>query len=266
MSSKIPRPKFITLDAYNTIYKPITKLSEQYNKITSSYSSSLQIPEDEFLKKFGKSFKTINSKYPNYGKATNLSIRQFWREILHHLYEPYNINAKLSDTEFNQMCDLIITHFETDKAYCVFPDVVPFLKQCQSKGIVTCIASNADSRVTKLIVDVFQLGKFFKNTIFLSYNLGVSKPDTKFFELIFENLEVTQGCKIDKLDVWHVGDEYDKDVVGALGFGLGGILIDREFETKYLQESDNVKIKQLESRLFVVNSLLDLIELFDLKE
>lgn len=78
-----------------------------------------------------------------------------------------------------------------------------------------------------------QKGDFDIDFTVLSYDVGAEKPDKRIFtaaeEMLGGLLEAEQQS-ID-LDQWskvYVGDEYDKDVVGATDAGWRAILVDRE--------------------------------------
>ena len=66
----------------------------------------------------------------------------------------------------------------------------------------------------------------------MSYDVGHEKPDRRIFEAAEEMLEVSmRGAADEALHIgdWrrvYVGDEYDKDVVGAVGAGWNAVLID----------------------------------------
>lgn len=72
----------------------------------------------------------------------------------------------------------------------------------------------------------------------LSYDVGVEKPDRRIFEAAEGMLPLvlrTQPGESDPTESWekvYVGDEYGKDVVGALDAGWNAVLIDRETSGK----------------------------------
>lgn len=73
--------------------------------------------------------------------------------------------------------------------------------------------------------------------VVLSYDVGHEKPDQRIFgaaeDLLKSMLPIDDGADPSrtKLEDWtrvFVGDEYDKDVVGALNAGWNAVLIDRD--------------------------------------
>jgi FMN phosphatase YigB (HAD superfamily) len=67
----------------------------------------------------------------------------------------------------------------------------------------------------------------------LSYDVGFEKPDNRIFaaaeEMLASHLEAEQQqVNSDEWSKVYVGDEYEKDVVGATQAGWKAVLIDRE--------------------------------------
>ncbi|GMG39151.1 unnamed protein product [Ambrosiozyma monospora] len=279
------KPLLVTLDAYDTIYTPIQSIPVQYNAISSKYGINLSVSEIKF--RFGKAFKMLFTQYPDYGKEEGISIYQFWKMVLAEMYTPWNPNKSdserqkaamdgqlgerlpLSDVCFEKMIHEITRHFETKQAYRIFNDVVPFLNQCQDNHVKMCVASNAEATIMKLILKEFELHPYFTpQDVFLSYNLGVHKPDPKFFEIILQQQMMRHfggGFDWRKLidRTWHVGDEFEKDTVCVSKLGIGSILIDRDYSSGFLKHGEGVK--RIDDKFYVVDSLDKLGWLFGFK-
>ncbi|KAG7691933.1 hypothetical protein KL933_002268 [Ogataea haglerorum] len=201
---KLPRCSLLTMDAYDTLYTPREPIAVAYNRIAGAISSDAVMETGEFKRRFKSAFQSVWQKYPNYGKAAHMPIDTFWRYVLVTLYG--------GNYEF---IDDIIKHFETREAYKVFDDVQPFLNSIKNSKVQTCIASNAERRIVRLIIDEFGLGNFFKpQDIFLSYDLETYKPDSRFFKLILEHVQRRNPVSLD--EAWHVGEDMENDVNCAL--------------------------------------------------
>ncbi|KAG7844719.1 hypothetical protein KL941_003459 [Ogataea angusta] len=192
---RLPRCSLLTLDAYDTLYTPREPIAIAYNRIAGANNTDAVMDPGEFKQKFKSAFRSVWQKYPNYGKAVDMPIDTFWHHVLFTLYG--------GDYGF---INEIIRHFETREAYKVFDDVQPFLNSIKNSKVKTCIASNADRRIVRLIIDEFELGNFLKpEDIFLSYDLGVSKPNSRFFKLILEHVQRRNPTNVD--EAWHVGED-----------------------------------------------------------
>lgn len=86
----------------------------------------------------------------------------------------------------------------------------------------------------------FDPEKFDIDFTVLSYDVGCEKPDRRIFgaaeEMVVSMLEQEPGStRKPELEHWrkvYVGDEHDKDVVGATDAGWQAVLIDREIAGK----------------------------------
>lgn len=141
----------------------------------------------------------------------------------------------------------------------LYPDVIPLLHRLRrhSKnsggdlivGVITTSDDRAPSILESIGVNVSPLrygnaptyhhhsGDYDIDFTVMSYDVGHEKPDRRIFEageemldrLILSSNMATQG--LPSASDWHrvyVGDEYDKDIAGALAAGWLGVLIDRE--------------------------------------
>lgn len=69
----------------------------------------------------------------------------------------------------------------------------------------------------------------------MSYDVGVEKPDRGIFEAAEQMVPLVPGLKGEGVEEWeriYVGDEYAKDVVGAIGAGWKAVLIDYDAPAK----------------------------------
>jgi HAD superfamily hydrolase (TIGR01509 family) len=85
--------------------------------------------------------------------------------------------------------------------------------------VQTAVISNADADVT-VVCTHFAFAPLM-DLIVTSALVGYEKPDPRTYQAALEPL------KIDPVRAVHVGDQPKSDVVGALGVGMGAVLIDR---------------------------------------
>jgi FMN phosphatase YigB (HAD superfamily) len=154
----------------------------------------------------------------------------------------------------------LLQRFWCDEGYTLFDDVLPLLKKIRTlhaangSHVVIGVVTNSDDRVpdvlTSLGMSVSPL-RFGSSQVqpsssavkeydidfsVMSYHVGHEKPDKRIFEaaegMLGQVLEYRHDLSIDtSLDAWrkvYIGDEYAKDVVGALGAGWSAVLVDRE--------------------------------------
>ncbi len=71
-------------------------------------------------------------------------------------------------------------------------------------------------------VDMLGLDKWFdRANILVTGDTGFSKPDVRLCKIIEDNLDLKPG------ELWMIGDNYDKDITGALDSGWHSIWINR---------------------------------------
>lgn len=73
-------------------------------------------------------------------------------------------------------------------------------------------------------VDMLGLDKWFdRKNVIVTGDAGFSKPDVRLFKLMEERLNLSPS------DLWMVGDNYDKDITGAIDSGWHSIWINRRY-------------------------------------
>jgi putative hydrolase of the HAD superfamily len=88
-------------------------------------------------------------------------------------------------------------------------EILEYLKPKYKMHIIT----NGFLEVQNRKLEVSGLSSFF-DKIFISEIIGVQKPDSRFFEYVIKNLDVS------KKDCIVIGDSYEADILGAQNFGL----------------------------------------------
>lgn len=243
-------PLLISFDAYDCLYTPRDPIFQQYYDNAASFGVHMEI--SEVKQRFTATFRDFEEKYPNYGKSVNWTIEQFWDRFLKSVF-----TTSVSPPQ--ELVDHLIKHFASAQAYKLYDDVVPTLDHLKKTGVITAVASNADSRVFNLISNSMNLNQYFK-TIILSYNVDCEKPSKEFFDKLIDAVWEREKMTCDKdalrKRAWHVGDDLEKDVKGAINAGLNAILIDRNEMSNYLKKEK--KFEFVEENYLVVKSLEDI--------
>lgn len=98
-----------------------------------------------------------------------------------------------------------------------FPETIAVLTELKGEhklGVISNVDAGGADHAMPLISDYF-------DTLIMSCDAGVAKPDPMIFELALEEAGADPG------DSWMVGDSVRVDVDGALNAGLSAVLIDR---------------------------------------
>lgn len=101
-----------------------------------------------------------------------------------------------------------------------YPDVAPALRAFRERDLALAIVSNTPVDCTPLCEQLDLCSRV--DFIVSSCLVGCEKPDPRIFHAALERAGVSPA------EALHVGDQPLSDVVGALGVGMGALLIDRD--------------------------------------
>ena len=100
----------------------------------------------------------------------------------------------------------------------------PMLCSLKNEGYNLSISSNTgfiEGNVILATLQNFKIADLFKFCIF-SDEIGVSKPSCDFFDKVFEKTD------LEKLEVLHIGDNFNADYKGALKYGFKALHINNQ--------------------------------------
>ncbi|KAF2021531.1 hypothetical protein BU24DRAFT_417170 [Aaosphaeria arxii CBS 175.79] len=264
------RNLLLAFDAFGTLFAPKKPIPEQYGYFAALHGieESQWKTHRDIMMSFGKAFKDESRKNPNYGRATGLGAEKWWANVITKTFDPF---LKPGQQVPQALVTDLLTQFSTDRGYSLFPDVIPFfqmLRNCKSRPLerwkwdrtVVGIVTNSDDRVPGILQSFgLEVGnrrfdiaeRVIANSqedidfVILSYDVGYEKPDRPIFDAAVESLKQmlakeSQGQSIEDFEKLYVGDEYEKDYVGAKNAGWNAIRLDRN-----LPESDARSINDL---------------------
>ncbi len=107
--------------------------------------------------------------------------------------------------------------------YNLFPDAYSTLSTLLKSGIKLGLVSNLGAKSVPLRYKMLEdnnLTQYF-SSIVLSGERGIAKPNPKIFSIALEELHIENPQ-----EVYHVGDSYVFDVIGARNSGINPILLD----------------------------------------
>ncbi|EUC47372.1 hypothetical protein COCMIDRAFT_90319 [Bipolaris oryzae ATCC 44560] len=285
----------LCLDAFDTLFTPSTPIPTAYRQAASRHG--IQIPSTQSLaSSFKSSFKNTSRKYPNYGRSTTgLSPEKWWKTIIQDTFAPF---LQQGQTVPEELTSELLEHYSSSKGYKVFDDVNPLFsmlrnaKQQRSYSwpwgtTIVGIITNSDDRIPSVLssfgLDV--ASRRYSNNgstkevnmtardqdidfVLLSYDASVEKPHPVIFSLAEELLgdvlssrTDTQGRGLQASDFekLHVGDDLDKDYLGAKGAGWGALLLRRDQGLGKGIQSIEVQGKKGDKKhVQAVGSLLDI--------
>lgn len=162
----------------------------------------------------------------------------------------------------HKLAPTLIDRFNSKEGYLIYPDVFAYLQQSSKSPhrkpgapnrIVVGVITNSDGRVPDVlsslglrvshlrhdsVINDSNVGETedeVKDIDFTitSYDVGFEKPHRKIFDAAADMLKAiltTEGQNASNIDDWdllYVGDEMEKDGVGATAAGWNAIVVDR---------------------------------------
>ena len=140
-----------------------------------------------------------------------------WRRIVAAVFP--DVTPVAADSLF----DSLWQHFAQPTSWRPFPDVEPALRQLQQRGLQLGIASNFDGRLLEITAEMPELAPC--EQVFVSSQVGFSKPDPRFFAAVAAQLAAPPS------QILLVGDDGLADVQGARAAGWQAVYLDRRLVT-----------------------------------
>jgi putative hydrolase of the HAD superfamily len=167
------------------------------------------------------------SAIPKYYKLYTEGKISFEEQRLQRVKEAFN-NEELNKNDIQNILKSFDIHFSN--SWKLFPGWADFLKNNYlSKAIVT----NGNARQQNAKIDKLRLRNYFKH-IFISEEIGMSKPNPEIFEYVCNTLNVKPEQCI------FIGDSLYYDVLGSSKFGMKTIWLN------HLGESASEKLVNVE--------------------
>jgi YjjG family noncanonical pyrimidine nucleotidase len=97
----------------------------------------------------------------------------------------------------------------------LYDQSIEVLKELKRRGYTLYFASNGLANVQRGRIAVANIAHFFED-FFISEEMGSQKPDTRYFDMIFEKT----GLATRKEECLMVGDSLSSDIAGGIGSGI----------------------------------------------
>jgi putative hydrolase of the HAD superfamily len=138
-------------------------------------------------------------------------IREVWRRAL--------ASCGCDDPEI--LDDLIVEHLRLDRANArLFDDVRPAIDELRAGGVRLALITNGASDTQRTRLASLGIDEWF-DIVVISSEIGAVKPDGAVFA------SAANGLGVDGVDLWHVGDNLETDVAGALSAGHTAVWLNR---------------------------------------
>jgi putative hydrolase of the HAD superfamily len=204
--------EWILFDAVGTLIYPDPPVADAYQAAGQRFGSRLSVEE------IRRRFQAALANNPTCGEPTNeAKERDRWRRI---------VRSVLDDVEegCEELFESLWQHFAQPQHWRAFDDVVA-LSHLRASGYRIALASNFDNRLIRIAAAHPPLA--ICEAIFVSSNVGFTKPDQRFFRAIENQLG------IEPRRIALVGDDAISDVKGATEAGWKAIRLCRDREISF---------------------------------
>ncbi|URR35951.1 HAD family hydrolase [Thermosynechococcus sp. HN-54] len=209
-------PQLITLDAVGTLFGLRESVGTVYGRFAAA--TGVQVDPAALDVAFFKAFKAAPPcAFPELEAAQRAEAElRWWQGVAAETFRRAGVLDQFAD--FDRFFAPVFAYYATAEPWFVYQDVLPALKDWQAQDIPLRVVSNFDSRLYG-VLEALGLAPFFKE-VWISSEVGAAKPDRLIFERAVASYATSQ--------VWHIGDSWEDDVLGAQGAGLQAIWLRRD--------------------------------------
>lgn len=205
----IPKPpEVVSFDAAGTLIHLAEPVGATYAQVAAEHGVTVS---SEAL---GPAFKQVWSRTPppfsEASERPDRNERDWWAGLVREVFATAGGNFR-STEQYDCFFDSLYRRFEEPGTWIAAPDAKLVVDQV-SKSHRCIVLSNFDSRLRRILGDLDLLDPF--ETLFLSCEQRLSKPDPRLFRRVADSLEVAPG------DILHVGDDPVCDWEGANAAGF----------------------------------------------
>jgi putative hydrolase of the HAD superfamily len=201
--------EWVLFDAVGTLIYPEPEVATAYQAVGWEFGSRLE--PAEIRARFKAALRQSQGQCEPTSETRE---RERWRRIVASVFDDV---VKGSDALFERLWE----HFAAPEHWRAFDDVEA-LSELTARGFKIGIASNFDGRLKGILAGHPVLAAC--TDVFVSSEIGFTKPDVRFFREIERRLDVPTSC------IALVGDDEVADVEGAMAAGWRAVRLARDGE------------------------------------
>ncbi|MCS6822097.1 MAG: HAD family hydrolase [Microscillaceae bacterium] len=204
-------PELISLDIWHTLIVP----NPQFKVLqVELFADFLGVKPDSTFQAIVKQVDEWAYQKSLLGKDTSFEERI---EQISSLLPQGNVSLLLDVEKLYQDMELLFLHYAP---LLIEKDLTETLQIIRQKGIQIALLSNTG------FIKGQTMRKFLKNSQILAHvdiaifsnEVGICKPHPQIFELLIQRVS-------NRAKLWHVGDSYEADYIGAVNMGLQAFLL-----------------------------------------
>ncbi|KAJ7178433.1 HAD hydrolase subfamily IA REG-2-like protein [Mycena crocata] len=212
--------RLVTFDVLHTLITPRYPIFHQYGLAMEPYLGTL---EPRALKRsFSVALRQLQAEKPVYGNDAF----SWWSAVVRQTAIGAGADVQVLDASLPVITARVMTLFSSKEGYKTFEDSLTILDTLhQDLHLHTAVVSNADSRMLSVMKDLnFPT---YLNPILLSESEGVEKPSPEIFLRALRRVNEKLERPITPSECVHVGDELERDYIGARNANMNALLLKR---------------------------------------
>jgi putative hydrolase of the HAD superfamily len=236
------QPQVIFLDAVGTLFGIRGSVGKIYQHFAAT--AGVQVDADTLNQAFFQSFAAApRAAFPGVPLAQIPQLEyHWWRAVAAQSFAQVGVFAQFAD--FDAFFQPLFAYFVTADPWELYAEVPQVLATWQAAGIHLGVLSNFDSRLHQ-VLQALEIQHFF-SSVTISTQVGAAKPEPEIFAAALQEQQQQQWIShsISPSQVWHIGDSWSEDVVGAHAAGLTPIWLNRKqplFASETSQEPMHVR-------------------------
>lgn len=198
----------VTFDAAGTLIHLVDSVGAHYHRVASTHG--IDSTPDALDRAFGVVWKATPLAFSEESHVADPNEKEWWRRIVRAVFK--EAGATLPEREsFDLFFEALYDHFESPGTWEAAPDARAVVDTVASR-YRCAVLSNFDSRLKRILEELDLLSPF--EAVFLSCEIGASKPDPRIFRAASDGLQVAPAA------ILHVGDDPECDWRGATTAGF----------------------------------------------
>jgi len=205
--------RWVLFDAVGTLMYADPPVHEVYKGDAQKFGSRLSIEQIRLRFQQALAAETGPADQLNRAPTSEALELARWRRIVAAVFDV------IPPADFDRLFESLWHHFAQPRHWRLYADVAPTLLRLRQAGMRLGIASNFDGRLPQIVAAMPEFSVC--EQLFVSSQVGFSKPDPRFFSTIAEQLDVPPA------QIMLVGDDWVADVQGARAAGWQAIWLNR---------------------------------------
>ena len=271
------RIRAFTFDVTGTLVSFVGRLGAHYADCARRCGVHIDPGHLAALEKgFQLAYNETHAAYPCFG-GNCISTKDWWRTCVLRSFEvarELELNdglknddavPRLTEDQKERVFKRIYAQFGSHSTYSAFDDAIPFLRFAKRHGVITGIISNADERYGDSILPMLDI---FPDFFIGSKDIGCAKPDRAIFDAAIAEASSCIFCNgddssrpIQPNEILHLGNDFEKDFIGARNAKMHAILLDRFGGDNYGDSFSEEGQQWSDAGAPVAKDLLDVIDM-----